>query len=402
MNSRERFLQIARFERKNDPMWFFFDAWYEAFVRWKEEGMPIKSLEERQEILGYFLGDGNHYQWLIPNAAIKGIGPLNNPPWVPPLEPPFEEEIIKETDTAIVKREYDGTIVNVSKINPRALPQYLEYPVKDRKSWNEFKKRLDPFSKERFPEGWDVISEDTVNTFPLKKDLIGKSLTERDFVLHMSCASLLGMPRNYMGVENLSMTMYDDPTLVEDMVEYQMYYSMETIKQVFEAGIVFDAAFIWEDIAYNNGSIFPISFIKEKMVPRYKKITTLLRENGVSVITLDCDGNVEELLPLWLEGGLNCIYPLEVAAGMDPIKMRKTYGKDLILTGGIDKRELAKGKKEIDDQVVIVKELIKDGGYFVQGDHHLPQDISYENIVYFINEVNKLGEYSEFNRKIKI
>jgi len=69
-------------------------------------------------------------------------------------------------------------------------------------------------------------------------------------------------------------------------------------------------------------------------------------------------------------------------------------------TGGIDKRELSKGKKEIDDQVKIVKELIKDGGYFVQPDHHIPKDIPYDNLAYFINEVNKLGAYPEFRREI--
>jgi hypothetical protein len=50
-------------------------------------------------------------------------------------------------------------------------------------------------------------------------------------------------------------------------------------------------------------------------------------------------------------------------------------------------------RTKIDRQVEIVKDLIRGGGYFVQVDHHLPEDISYENIVYFINEVNKLGEY---------
>lgn len=402
MNARERFMQIAHFERKNDPMWFFFDAWYEAFVRWKKEGMPVSSLDTRQEILGHLLGDGNHYEWLIPNAAIMGIGPLNNPPWVPLLKPPFEEEILEEDNRTIIKREYDGTIVKVSKENPRAMPQYIEFPVKDRNTWNEFKKRLNPFSKERFPEGWDIMTEKTVTTFPLKEELKGKTLMDRNFVLHMGCASLLGMPRNYMGVENLSLAMYDDPILVEDMIEHQMYFGIEVIKQVFKKGIIFDAAFIWEDIAYNKGSIFPINFIKKALVPRYKKITTILRENGVEVINLDCDGNIYELLPLWIESGINSIFPLEVAAGMDPLKLRKQYGKNLILTGGIDKRELAKGKKEIDEQVSIVKELIKDGGYFVFGDHHLPQDISYENLVYFINEVNKLSQYGEFRREIKI
>jgi uroporphyrinogen decarboxylase len=400
INPRERFLKIARFERKNDPMWFFLDAWYEAFVRWKEEGMPVTSLT-RPQILGYLLGYDNSYQWLIPNSAIKGIGPLNNPPWVPPLEPPYEDEVIEETGTAIIKREFDGTIIKISKANPRAIPQYLEYPVKDRKSWELFKKRLNPFTASRFPKGWDIISKVTVDTFPLKEELEGKHMKERDFVLHMACASLLGMPRNYMGVENLSLAMHDDPNLVEDMIEHQMYFAIETIKLVFRAGVVFDAAFIWEDIAYNKGSIFPIKFIREKLLPRYNKITTLLRENGVEVITLDSDGNIEELLPLWIEGGINCTYPLEVASGMDPLKLRKKYGRNLILTGGIDKRELAKGKKEIDDQVAIVGELIKNGGYFVQADHHIPHDVSYENLVYFINEVNKLCQYPEFRREIK-
>jgi len=138
------------------------------------------------------------------------------------------------------------------------------------------------------------------------------------------------------------------------------------------------------------------------MVPRYKKITNLPRENGVEVIEVDCDGNVDELLPLWLEAGISCIHPVEVAAGMDPVKLRKKYGRNLIITGGIDKRELAKSRAAVDGQVDIVREMIKHGGYFVQSDHHLPENISYENLVYFINEVNKLGAYEEFRRMVEL
>ena len=396
----EKDLYKLHYLRKNDPMWFFLDAWYETYLRWKKEGMPVSNLDTRKEILDYLLGDGNHYEWLIPNAAIKGLDPLtlNNGPWAIPVEPPFKEEILEEDSHSIIKKEYDGIIVKISKENPEGMHQYIECPVRDRKTWNEYRKRLNPFSSERFPEGWDIMTEKTVINFPLKENLKGRTFNERDFVIHMVCASLLGTPRNYMGVENLSLAMYDDPILIEEIVEHQMYFSIEIIKQVFKKGIIFDDAFIWEDIAYNKGSIFPINFIKKALVPRYRKIITLLRENGVKVINLDCDGNVYELLPLWIESGINCIYPLEVAAGMDLLRLRKQYGKNLILTGGIDKRELTKGKKEIDDQVSIVKELIKDGGYFVQPDHHMPPDISYENLIYFINEVNKLCQYEDFGK----
>ncbi len=402
MNARERFLAIARFERKNDPMWYLLDAWYQAFIRWHKEGMPVTDMQTRKEILMHLLGYGNQYEFLIPNSAIKGIGPLNNPPWVPPLEPPYNENIIEENERTIIKISYEGTKIKIHKDNPESMPQYLEYPVRDRKTWNQHKKRLDPFSKGRFPDGWDIMTEKTVTNWPLKKELKGKSFQERDFTLFQMCASLFGMPRDYMGIENISIALYDDPLLVQDMMEHQMYFSMEVLKQIFKAGISFDVAFIWEDMAYKTGSLISPKIVKEWMVPRYKKIINLLKENGIEVIQVDCDGNVEELLPLWMEAGANCIFPLEVAAGMDPVKLRKKYGKNLILTGGIDKRELAKDKAAIDRLVAIVKSLIKDGGYFVQGDHHLPEDISYENIVYFLNEVYKLGEYDEFRRTIGI
>jgi len=107
-----------------------------------------------------------------------------------------------------------------------------------------------------------------------------------------------------------------------------MYYSMEVLKQIFNRGIIFDVAFIWEDMAYNHGSLISPKIVREWMMPRYKKITDLLRENGVHFILLDCDGNVDELLPLWIESGINGIFPLEVAAGMDPLNLRKKYGKN--------------------------------------------------------------------------
>ena len=205
-----------------------------------------------------------------------------------------------------------------------------------------------------------------------------------------------------MGIENISLAMYDDPLLVEDMIEWQTYFSSEMIKQVFKADITFEWALIWEDMAFNKGSLIPPSYVKKVMVPRYKKITGLLRDNGIEVICVDCDGLIDELLPLWIEAGINCIFPIERASGNDPRELRKKYGKNLILVGGIDKREIAKGKSEIDGQVAMVKELIKNGGYFVNGDHHFPEDISYQNIVYLVNEVNKLTEYPEIRRMIEV
>ena len=115
------------------------------------------------------------------------------------------------------------------------------------------------------------------------------------------------------------------------------------------------------------------------MVPNYRKITDVLHEAGVDVIMLDSDGNVEELIPIWLEVGINYIYPMEVAAGMDVVKLRKEHGRELIIGGGMDKRILARGdRKAIDAMIDEKRDMMLEGGYVPGCDHALPPDISWD------------------------
>jgi uroporphyrinogen decarboxylase len=87
---------------------------------------------------------------------------------------------------------------------------------------------------------------------------------------------------------------------------------------------------------------------------------------------------------------------------MDPLRLRKQYGKDLVIFGGVDKRALAAGKAEIDKELEMVKELLSYSGYMPNCDHHITPDISYENIVYFMNELRKLDAYTDNPRFIEI
>jgi uroporphyrinogen decarboxylase len=399
MTARERFRDICNFERSGDVFIWSVDSWNDAFKRWVREGMPVESLKNKKEINMHLLGYQNQVECIKPNAAIQGMGENNNPPWVPPLEPLYEVKVLEEDEEHMVKVDWDGAVVRIRKDDPELMPQYIEYPVKDRKSWLEYKKRLDPFTPARWFEGWDIITDDKLQ-FPVKREQEGKSYSERDFALGMMALSLFGMPRNYMGLENISYAIHDNVSLVEEMMEWQAHFSLEMLKQVFAAGVTLDWVWLWEDMCYNKGSLVSPSFVKRYMVPRYRRVVDLLLENEVTALILDSDGNTEELLPLWLDCGINAHYPFEIASNMDPVRLRKRYGKNLIIIGGIDKRSLAKGKREIDVEVEKVRLLIEEGGYLVNCDHHIPPDVSYENIRYFLNEVNKLSGYNETRRVI--
>jgi hypothetical protein len=175
------------------------------------------------------------------------------------------------------------------------------------------------------------------------------------------------------------------------MMEQMLYLETEIIKRVVK-DVKVDEADFWEDMAYKAGPLISPTMVRKYMVPRYKKITELLRSNGIDIIYLDSDGNVEQLIPLWLECGINYIWPMEQAAGNDIIAYRKKYGKDLVIGGGIDKRALKKGKEAIRNEVMSkVPFLLKQGGYLPTVDHVVPPDIPFENYCYYMNTLREVA-----------
>jgi len=145
-------------------------------------------------------------------------------------------------------------------------------------------------------------------------------------------------------------------------------------------------------MCYKSGPMISPDMFRKFMMPRYKKLNDLLHSHGVDIIWVDSDGNVEQLIPLWLEVGVNYVWPLEVAAGNDAVTLRKKYGKDLILGGAIDKRALAKGKEAIREEVMSkVPFLIESGGYIPSVDHWVPPDVSFENYCFYINTLREIA-----------
>ena len=355
MATRERFLKIARFQSKGELFlpsnWQWF--WQGTLERWEKEGLPADVY-----LTEYF------------SFQRTEMVPVRHD-----LIPPFETQLLEEDATHEVIIDRDGAKKRILKEKrERSMDQWIEYPVRDRKTWQEYKKRLNPHSPVRYPLWWEEKKE---------------QYKQRDYPLGISVGSFFGWIRNWIGIENLSYLTVDDPVLIEEIEEYVEHFITETIKLALK-DVRFDFAHFWEDMAYKSGSLVSLDFVRKYMMPHYKKVTDLLHTHGVDIITLDSDGNIEELIPLWLEAGINGVIPNEVAAGMDVVALRKKYGQDLIISGGIDKRVLAKGKKEIAEEVdKKVPYLLSTGGYFPGIDHSVPPDVPFANYVYYLDLLKK-------------
>jgi uroporphyrinogen decarboxylase len=118
-------------------------------------------------------------------------------------------------------------------------------------------------------------------------------------------------------------------------------------------------------------------------------VVDFARSRGVRYFCLDSDGRVDSLVPIWLDAGIDILYPFEVQAGMDVNDIRRRFGRQCRIWGGVDKRPLARGFQDIDREIERVKPLIDDGGYVPMLDHSAPPDIPYANYCYFMEKLLK-------------
>ncbi len=361
MNDRERFLATMHYQPRDRAPIMDFSFWDETLPIWHEQGLP--RWVNRKNSDAFFGMDCG----IERGQDVVGVKSG--------LVPPFEEKVLEDRGEYEVRQQADGVQVLRRKFLS-SIPLPLHHALTDRESWErEFKPRLDPDHPDRYPADW----EERVKTWtdPARSELA-----------ILPGGSLYGWLRNWMGVEQLSYTVYDDPAWFEEMVTTVADCILGVLTRLLETGGRFDACGMWEDMAYNAGPLLSPQHFKQYLVPHYRRITDLLHRYGVDIVWVDCDGNIELLIPLWLEAGVNCMFPLEVGTwGADPIKLRQQYGKELLMMGGFDKHILQRDKEAIKREVYRLAPLVEEGGYIGFCDHRVPPDVTLDNYLYYLEQV---------------
>ncbi|HEY3291619.1 MAG TPA: hypothetical protein VGK87_15920, partial [Anaerolineae bacterium] len=102
---------------------------------------------------------------------------------------------------------------------------------------------------------------------------------------------------------------------------------------------------------------------------------------GVPIYGMDSDGYIGQLIPIWLDAGINMCDPIEVAAGNDINVFRRQFGRHISYRGGVDKRQMAAGGQALVDEINRIAPVIADGGYIPSCDHGVPSDVSWNHFV---------------------
>lgn len=349
---RELFNQIMHYGEFDRMPVVHWTTWPETHQEWLEQGLPE---------------DVSENEYLDADPMWSGV-PINVG-----LYPQFEEEVIEETDEYRIFRQGDGVIAQDWK-NKSCIPHFVDFTMTDRSGWDEYKKRLQP-SEDRIPDDLDAKLA---------------NLRESEVPVCINCASMVGWTRNWMGVENLAYACFDDRDLLAEIADTIADLVCWAIDRV--AGKVqIDVGLGWEDICFKSGPLVSPDVFSDCCVPAYSKVSTKLQEVGCDLYVVDCDGKIDDLAPLWLEGGVNIMFPIEIGTWQaDPESFRDEYGQELRIYGGIDKRELTKGRDAIDAEIERRKPLMARGGFIPLPDHLIIPGTPMDDYRYYLDRIREL------------
>lgn len=392
MDSREIFNKILNFEPVDRTLNWEFGYWGEPINRWYKEGLPrVHGLPWELTYGEAVVGPG--HPWPLPSMDENilrdydislffnfdsGIDLIPFDSWI---YPKYELQILREDKLHREIVDTDG-IRKWTYKDDSSMPQFLAWPVKDEKDWEELK-------RERFQLRFsDRLKGNIVD--------LKEKFKNRDFPLGLfgDPVGFYGSIRFLMGELNLLYAYYDRPTLVKDILNFLADFWVDCSSELLSYFDV-DAVFFWEDMSGKNGQLIsPVQF-REFMMPPYKKVIRALKSMGVKHFIVDTDGKVDELIPLFIDCGITGMYPFEQQAGNDIIEIRSSYPRFQIL-GGIDKNKLLLDKEAIRDELRCLDEMIKLGGYIPFADHIIQPNVSWENFKFYREELKDII----FNTKV--
>ena len=282
--------------------------------------------------------------------------------------------VIEETDTHRTERDGLGRTVLIDKRTATiGLPQ--NYPVTTMDDWLKLKHHF----------AWH---ESRVNPEQIEK---AKSAQREGILVQAGIPGAYDTLRELMGEEWAAIACYEAPDLIHDIMNTLRETSMRALERV-SIDLRIDVLSVHEDMAGKSGPLIGPKQMQEFVKPYYRPVWDLMKSRGTPIFGMDTDGNVNAILDDLIDCGLTHIYPMEPAAGMDMVDVRKKYGQSLTFTGGIDKFAVMKDRQAIDAELQYkLQPLMRDGVGVAFGlDHRIPNGTPLEFYRYYVDTAREI------------
>ncbi len=370
MTNRERAMNILHFKPVDRLPAVHFGYWRELLDEWVEQGKIPKEIREdwmdaneKDEMLDKLIGWD--FNWNNKRGTGNGL-------W-----PNFGYKVLEVLPDGTKRVQDPNGLIERIKPGRTSIPSEDDYLLKDREAFETLYRPKMQFFAERVPTEYLKQFNET---------------RDKDKPIALDLGSVLGSIRSMASVVGMSYLMYDDDEeLFADIVDTFAEMQYQCVKGALETGAKFDFAHYWEDICFKNGPLLSPEIFDEICGKHYKKRTELCHQYGIDIISLDCDGVVEKLLPTWVNNGVNTMFPIEVGVWGDQFEpARKKFGKAVLGVGGMDKTALRKDKAAVGAEIERMKHLVELGGFIPCPDHRLMPGTKFELVQYYAEEIKKI------------
>jgi len=333
---------------------------YYSLESWAEQGMPQDV--SRETLFGFDPPGG---------FTLRSLG------WCEAaFHPQFEEKVLEDRGEVEVMLDAFGRHTLCFKGRRSGfMPEYLDHPVKDKRSWEEnCKWRMDPEAPGRYDGMMEQLAA-------------ARGMAARGGMITQKLVGGYMYLRSLIGPGDLLYKFYDDPELIHDCMQTWLKLA-QAVTARHQEHVTFDELFIGEDICYNSGPLISPDMIHEFLFPYYQELIRGIKARQLDkarhlYFQVDTDGRSAPVIPVYQELGMDVMSPFEVASGCDVVEIGKLH-PDLVMSGGLDKRILAQSKEAIDRMVDRIFPVMRArGGYTPTCDHGVPAEVPYENYLHY-------------------
>jgi len=352
MTSHERFKRAYE-HRQADRVPIIDEPWAATIERWRREGM------------------GKDVNW-VDYFGVDHVVSINVD-----NSPRYEVKTLEQTDEYKVWTTRWGATLK-EWTHAGGTPEFLDFTITDPDSWRRAKQRMRP-------------TRDRIDWARLQANY--KRWRQRGYWIEAGLWFGFDVTHSWtVGTTRLLLALVDDPAWCVDMFNTFLDVNLALLEMVWDAGYHFDAVYWPDDLGYKHSQFMSLEMYRELLKPVHKRACDWAHAKGVYVHMHSC-GDVRPFVPEFIEIGVDALNPLEVKAGMDPIRLKADYGQDLVLHGGIN-AVLWDDPPAIEAEIRRVVPALKEcGGYIFSSDHSVPSSVSLADFRRIVDLAKEVGSY---------
>ncbi|MCP4639358.1 MAG: hypothetical protein GY851_02945, partial [bacterium] len=302
-------------------------------------------------------------------------------------------QVIEETDDRkVVKTGFGATIERRSTF---PMPHYADFETVTYEQMEAFEFD-DPRDPRRFCEAIDdqisSVGDELNLGLPPYLDRVNSAA--KSLCVFGGVCEPHEMIWRIMGTENVLMKLGEDPDRMARFIERIGDFLVGIVEgQIAAADGKLSGMYIWGDIAYDHGMFFSPDYWRSAYKPQLKRICDAIHAAGLKAVYHGC-GNALPVFDDMIDAGVDVYNPLEAKAGLNVVELKRQFGTRLAFIGNIDVMVLATNDRDAIRREVLSKlNAAKGGGYIVQSDHSMPDNVAPSSYDYLVELVREYGTY---------